>query len=67
VTLIRHTQMVTEDPRSRHQQRVWGWLAVIVTVVIAVVYLLIAKPWSTYDGKKPNLKTHTSAAQPAWR
>jgi hypothetical protein len=54
---------VTPDPQDRRRLRLWGWVALAITVVIALVYLLIAKPWSTYDGKKPNTSSHGAREQ----
>jgi Na+-driven multidrug efflux pump len=62
VTLIGQTRGVPDEPRTRHQLRVWGWVTVVVTVVIAVIYLIVARPWSTYDGKKPSTKTHATSS-----
>lgn len=39
--------------RTPRRSRFWGWVTVVVTITIAAIYLMVAKPWSTYDGRKP--------------
>jgi membrane protein YdbS with pleckstrin-like domain len=38
--------MEPAEPRDPRKVRFWGWIAVGVAIVIAIIYLLLGHPWN---------------------